>query len=589
MKKVLFSSLILGSAFALASCSADEPAANAGGDGLVTVNISLPEIATRALGDKPNCNKLVYSIMNADGTKAIYSNIVKDAFGEGVTEQSLTLQLVPGETYGLAFYAYNGKSEFSEFNDGTIKVYYDKMNPNEEIDDAFYYYDYITPAAGDQLNITLNRAFAQLNFGTSDIEEPAVNAALAKLSYSLSITDGVYTTFDTKAKNGEPSGAGTISLTGSVPAKNDNFTVAGISGVTSIYVLTSKADQSLIEGTYQTLNGATPLRDAIDLSNVPVQMNYRTNIYGQLLSSNLPVTVKINPLFNGIINADVWNGEVTDEDKVDITAPALSINTAAQFVSLVQQSIASGNMGNKPITLESDLDFNNIPLTIENEKNLYQLNLDGNGHTIYNMKIGDNNGTNNGIFPNLTSSTVKNLNFVNCSVEGGTYAGIIAGTTYGTITVENVTFNNCTVSGQKKCAVVVGFSAENSLTCNNVIANNCTVTAPLGQAGTICGYVSLGKFTDCSISNCTVSAGVETGDNFTSHGSSCFVGVLGTFGGTHTLDFTNCKMTDCTLICLDPAYTSEFEAVKNRLWGSARGTGTITVDGEVVFSNTASN
>lgn len=338
MKKLIYSSLILGAAFALASCSADDPAI-ANGDGTVNITLSLPDIATRALGDTTKCNELVYTVFNAKGDP-IYKNVKTDAFGVDVNTATVTIQLVPGETYNVAFYAHNKTSEFSSFNNGVITVDYTKINPNNEIDDAFYYYGEITPSIGQTVSATLNRAFAQLNFGTTDIDNPAVADAFAKdatadLNYKLNISSGIFTTFDMTAENAEAAVDGAITdLAGKVPAKNELFSVPGVSGICSVYLLTTKGEDmekvdqnSLLEGSFDLFNGQKLLRDQINLANVPVKMNYRTNVYGQLLSSNIPVTVTIDKNFRSPAYEKVFKAETAND-----LAAALQDPVAAKIV-----------------------------------------------------------------------------------------------------------------------------------------------------------------------------------------------------------------------------------------------------------------
>ncbi len=335
MKKFIYSSLILGAAFALASCSADDPAV-ANGDGTVNVTLTLPSISTRALGDTLKCNELVYTVFNANG-KPIYENVTTAAFGEGVNKATVTIQLVPNETYNVAFYAHNNTSQFSSFDNGVISVDYTKINPNNEIDDAFYYYGEITPTANQEVSATLYRAFAQLNFGSTDIDNAAVIDAFSgentALTYTLNINDGIFTTFDMTAENAEPTGAGAITdLSGKIPAKNELFSVPDVSGVCSVYLLTTIGakdntdDNSLLEGSFDTFNNGVALRDRINLANVPVKMNYRTNVYGQLLSSNIPVTVTIDKIFNEpAYDVKVVTPETAEDLAKAITSPDATV------------------------------------------------------------------------------------------------------------------------------------------------------------------------------------------------------------------------------------------------------------------------
>lgn len=385
MKKLLYSSLILGSAFALASCSADEPTVTAG-DGRVTISVSLPEMATRALGDDPVCNELYYSVFSESGVE-IYKNVAQSAFTDNPTSTEVTLTLVPGEKYKVAFYAHNSSSEFSSFDNGVISVDYSQIHPNQEIDDAFYYYGTLEPTLGSNLSVTLNRAFAQLNIGTSDIDLAVVQTALPHLSYKLNISKGIYTSFDMRAAENQFSGNGSITdFTAPVPNKNSDFTIANISSIASIYLLTTEDSSSLLEGSFCPYNThddvTTAMRDPIDLANVPVMMNYRTNVYGQLLSSNFPVTVRIEPDFIG--NAGTvtvgWDGKTDiDLSKGDMTIiggviPAGLNVSGSGNLTLIDTSIAPGADNTPALTLA---DGTKVNLTLKNSSLTGSKNGDG--------------------------------------------------------------------------------------------------------------------------------------------------------------------------------------------------------------------
>ena len=47
----------------------------------------------------------------------------------------------------------------------------------------------------------------------------------------------------------------------------------------------------------------------VDLTNVPVQRNYRTNIVGDIMTTDVPLTVKLDPMYSGDYNGIYSNGE----------------------------------------------------------------------------------------------------------------------------------------------------------------------------------------------------------------------------------------------------------------------------------------
>lgn len=297
MKKFFYSILTVGILSGLASCSSEAPIP-ADNNGEVSINIELPSFGTRAIGDTLKCNELKYTIYNMSG-KQLGTDVTMDAFGDGVTSDKVSLRLVPGESYMVAFYAHNKSSEFSSYSNGIISVNYNMMNVNNEIDDAFYCCKQINATSDTVQSVKLTRAFAQINFGSDDITSPVVEDVIGNYTASLSITGGIYTNLNVVNKEvsnneGEtPTVAKTNKLT-----INNVFPVKGYGNLTSVYILAGTQDKQVLSGgSYEITNGTTLVR-SVPMQNVPVRMNYRTNIYGSLLTTQTPVTVDLEPAFN---------------------------------------------------------------------------------------------------------------------------------------------------------------------------------------------------------------------------------------------------------------------------------------------------
>lgn len=356
MKKFIYSFLTVGLLSGLASCSSDMPmpADNAGE---ISINVDLPSFGSRAIGDTLKCNELKYTIYNMSG-KQLGSDVTIDAFGDGVTSQKVSLQLVPGESYMVVFYAHNNTSEFSSYSNGNITVDYTKMHVNNEIDDAFYCYTQIEATSETVQSVTLNRAFAQINIGTNDITSPVVEDVISNYKASLSITGGIYTNLkvaDNKVSNEEgvsPSVNQTNELT-----INKVFPVEGYGNLTSVYILAGTEDKQVLSGgTYEITNGSTVVR-SVPMENVPVRMNYRTNIYGSMLTTQIPVTVELVPAFNKDDydnNLDPKPVTVTDGDELIAAVNKGGIiiipeNTEIEIpVEVVPGGSSYGNVISKP-------------------------------------------------------------------------------------------------------------------------------------------------------------------------------------------------------------------------------------------------
>ena len=302
MKKTLYSSLALGAVMALASCASDEPLGNRQNDGSVTFTVALPEMGTRAFGDAGtiNCNELLYTVYDAEGNNIILPTETKTAFGQGVLTDNVTLQLVANQEYKIVFYAHNNGSQFSTYTDGKLTVDYTKANINSEIDDAFYV-AYPFTADGTAKTVTLTRPFAQLNIGTDDLGEAAVQNILANITSTLTVSQGLKNSMDLIA--GTTSVEGTLDdvtfTPAGAPAVNTDFPVTGYSNLLSVYLLVP-AEQDMIDATYVLKNGEKEIR-TLNLAATPVRMNYRTNVYGSLLTTQNNFNVEINPAFEGTL------------------------------------------------------------------------------------------------------------------------------------------------------------------------------------------------------------------------------------------------------------------------------------------------
>ena len=210
-------------------------------------------MGTRAFGDAGtiNCNELLYTVYDAEGNNIILPTETKTAFGQGVLTDNVTLQLVANQEYKIVFYAHNNGSQFSTYTDGKLTVDYTKANINSEIDDAFYV-AYPFTADGTAKTVTLTRPFAQLNIGTDDLGEAAVQNILANITSTLTVSQGLKNSMD------------------------------------------------MIDATYMLTNGEKEIR-TLNLAATPVRMNYRTNVYGSLLTTQNNFNVEINPAFEGTL------------------------------------------------------------------------------------------------------------------------------------------------------------------------------------------------------------------------------------------------------------------------------------------------
>mgnify|MGYP000075497099 CR=1 FL=1 len=295
IKKLFFSSLALvAMMFAGTSCSSEE-VAPVTGESAVTLSVTLPDgIQSRAFGDGHTAQKLTMLVLDQN-------NQALPVFDGGAnvlnTEINLTkqvnLRLAAGKTYKVVCWAAAEGAPYT-FNttDFTVSAEYEGVKTSDEALDAFYAVQDITVQGNTTETIKLYRPFAQLNIGTDDLaaaKAAGFDAKTVKVTVptykSLNLVTGAVEAGDPVAV---PFGEGALPT-------GETFPKAGYEYLSMNYLLMS-ADKQLVdlEFTVKAADGSTR---TLPVSAVPVQRNYRTNIYGSLLTNSVNINVEIVPAF----------------------------------------------------------------------------------------------------------------------------------------------------------------------------------------------------------------------------------------------------------------------------------------------------
>lgn len=399
------------------ACSSEDApeAVVAAGDANVTFTAQLPnELGSRAFGDGKTATKLSYYVYETgvNPKKAIIATgeagVEEETFDKTTLTANVTLRLVNGKTYDIVFWAHADGATYYTYDKGaqTITVDYDDVNSNAEDRDAFFNVRK-SLAVNGAINetIELRRPFAQVNFGTDDLEETAVKDAYAA---------GVQTVLKTKAYN-------KINLFDGSVDENDlvdvTYKIAALPDATkeefpyepatykylSMNYLLAAADQEIVDMDFEMYNGTT-LINTLDVNFVPVRRNYQTNIFGSLLTSSADFKVIIKPAF---IDPD-YNHEYGE-----------AVSTAADLKAVIEKGGACVLSGD--ITIPEAL---NVPAGKTVELNL-------NGHKITNNGAGyaiEVNGTctikGNGTVYGGTGADNQAVHVKSgavCNIEGGSF------------------------------------------------------------------------------------------------------------------------------------------------------------------------
>ncbi len=525
MKKIFFGIVALV-AMVATSCqqSLDELNVVGGGDATVTFNVGA---GSRAYSDGKTATNLQWAVyaVTDNGTSQTLSHL-SALNGSKTFELSTTVefQLTTGNKYAVIFWADADNSPYTvTFGTygATMTVDYNSAKSNDENRDAFYKYHEFTVSGSQTESVELKRPFAQLNIGTNDFEV-SKNAGYTVSHVKVEVP--AYKTLD--LVSGEATGDVTTAVLfdyAAIPT-TETFPVSEHQYMAMNYVLMNSAKETFdVTFTYATdENGANAKSRTV--GSVPFQRNHRTNLYGQLLTSNVAVNVEIKPEYDDAFNNEGFfvttnaNGEIT-------TVTALS----AKGLATIADQIADGTIsGDVDIVLNSNIDLAELATRavttnwapIGTADAPFTGTLDGNGFTIKNLNIVQAEAKEDkayiGFFGYAENTTIKNVTFENVNMNipcldidhSQGHIGAVAGSLEGTSTIENVTvkgdikvYATQDANGASRVAVVAGGNSYGNVTMKNVhvIANEGSYLIANNNTGALAGQLQ-GKsvFENCS-------------------------------------------------------------------------------------------
>ena len=541
MKKINYLALA-AAGLLMASCSQDDLQGPATGEGNVHITLSLPaELATRAeFGTGTQAVNLQYAVYEVTGSEGsyTYTNVLdegKTGFFNGTSlSNTLNLDLLSGKHYLLAFFASaNDLSENATGNvydvnwaSNTISVAYGNMNSEGNNGDKYdcFFNTFDIPEVNGPVNGTvyLYRPIAQINWGSNDLTKPLVEA-----NYGTAGAD-IETTLTLKNAptvlnflSGEVSGQQDVPVNigpFDIPS-NYSFPVSGYNYVGMQYVLA--ANSSSIYNMDLTI-ASSKESHVVTVTDVPLQANFRTNIYGSLLTDAANLTIEIKPGFTEPAhnNPLAWDGTSTAQPTKN-TDGAYVITTPAEWIWLTKNKSDNDYVGGiaSDVVLNANLDFGG------NEVQGVRMNgtFEGNGYTISNLTVIPRSSYATGFFAGdiamsdaplqVQNLTFKNVNITNHATGYGWVGTVIADVQSKPVILDNVHVVNANLNGILSIGGLVGFVASNQ----SLTITNCSVESSLlenipvaGESGFVGGLVGrpVGPVTasGCSVSNTTINA-----------------------------------------------------------------------------------
>lgn len=503
MKKTSFYTILAASAvMMLTGCSqSDIVESQTGKEAVVSFNVTAPNgMQTRSFGDGSTAKKLHYAVYNKAGN-LISEYGIKEADFNNQLQTSVSLQLVKGDQYSVVFWADAGDDSLYTVDWANKKMSLGEdvaAKANDETRDAFYKKVTFVVVGDANRTVELTRPFAQLNIGTNDMaESTAAGFTPGKTQVTVS---GVPNTLD--LFTGNVSGSATITYEYTPLPNGEDFPVTGYDYLSMNYILMG-ADKTTTDVTFDYDAAAGGAEHQRTFASVPVQRNYRTNIYGSLLTNQEVFNVTITPAFE---------------------TPAHDVKVVSSSAELATEALTEG----AHIQLKTN-DTYAMPTTIANG-----VTIEGNGAATVLQTPGTQYaaGVQNLTFKNLTVKESNsnytgivhsdNLVYENCVIEGMPF-GYATHLTYNNCTFKqtsssnynlwtyasNATFNNCKFECAGKAALVYRETSTEWLT---VTFNDCefTASAPVEGKAAIEIDSHYAPF-EVHINNCTAT-GFGTGN-----------------------------------------------------------------------------
>lgn len=438
MKRTFKSLAVLAlSALAMVSCQKEllSPATQEGQEVEVSLDLTTPLMGTKSYADGNTVNVVHVHVYqkNASGNLTYIAPAAQGAAIETPSKDvemsngaaTYKTRLVTGQTYTFVFWAEksgNGYYTYDSTNK-TVTVNYANAVGNDESRDAFYaVLPNVTITGAYSKSVTLNRPFAQINFGASD-DEVAKAAGITVTGAAVKLT-GIANSIN--LLDGTVSGSETVTFANAdLPTDPATLSAAGenYKYVAMDYVLVGKNAKTLSDVTLTlTLkaDGTLSTTPEHKYPNVPLQGNYRTNIIGYLFTSPADIQITVDPEFGDT------DENIVAQNVASIAAAngALSNGATAVTIANVTASEAETTKLQMPATSE------NITVTVENIESTANLQIEK-------PATGSNPESVSVVLPASASVSNLTINLPDSHVEvnGATYNSITATTSDNTLVI----------------------------------------------------------------------------------------------------------------------------------------------------------
>lgn len=349
MNKKLLKSFAAAAMSVLAiACAKEQVGPGEGAMVEATFSVDVPGvIGTKAIGDGLTASKLYYQVFDAEG------NVI-EGLGVQTAELSgkkatVSFQLIKDQIYNFIFWAQTAETGYYiiDETEGLKKItadYTTHKGANDENRDAFFAVEKAITINGPiTKTVTLKRPFAQINVATTGVlkaGETTVNVDFTGATSAVTVK-GVPTVFSPLTD--ELSSPVTALQFASAAIPEGNFAVTG-STETYKYLAVNYVFAP-VDGTVYDVEAALNVAGkavTVKVPSAPAKRNYRTNIYGNLLTTTADFNVVIDPGFAGEENISpiIVNGVAYQT----LDAAVAAAKTGEQTIIALSQDMAGNGV-----------------------------------------------------------------------------------------------------------------------------------------------------------------------------------------------------------------------------------------------------
>ena len=484
--KPILNLFLVGALGLLAGCSEDTGLTPTD-DSRVSFTLSFEEgVKSRAFSDGTSVNQVTYAIYHGS------DNPITNKVDIGAP---IEVALSKGETYTVVFWADRKDKNAYTFSadKGEVTVDYTKVTPNDDGFDAFFATRTLTISGASTVNVELTRPFAQLNIGTTSISGAGFTPADITTVTELKDVPTVL-----NLKDGTVTGTANVTFPAVGVPTSENYPVNGYEYLSMCYILCAP-ERTIASPMLTTIKNGNQDLARVEMNNVSVQRNFRTNVYGSLLSGTTVFMVTIQKGFAGDnenepepVSSHIDNGKVIYE---------IGSKEALEWVREQIDKNTNWWSEGRSIQLISDIDLGGIvwtPINITNTSG-EMIVIDGNSKTVSNFKLKAEN--NQGLFGTAQNVEIKDLGVSNVELkdENATVenVGALAGNLSGRLTnvrVERVTIeltNGNNIGGVVGKMTATGVKASTSDPYEKVFATVSVSNSSIRGNNNVGGFTGL--------------------------------------------------------------------------------------------------